>query len=155
MNYHYCQVCFKKTPQTTDIIKFCAHCGKSFSEPENLSISTTNNSTKFICLPSKTFKDKARERLESKSRRQSVEEDGDEINDLLDDDIESDYGAQMPNINKLDLEVDLSPDQGVSISNIARGAKRDARIDNTKKVKINKKKFLEQYKKEASAIRNK
>jgi predicted amidophosphoribosyltransferase len=32
MQSNYCQSCFKKTTQTVDIVKFCAHCGKPFSE---------------------------------------------------------------------------------------------------------------------------
>lgn len=161
MNYHYCQACFKKTPKTVDGIRFCVHCGKSFGEDEhNLYPSQHKIVSQLHNLPPKpkqTLRDKLCERLKFKEfRQQSTDNDA---NDLLDndDDIESDYNAQVPDIHKLDLEVDIPRDQGIAISNIAQGAKRQTRLENTnnEKVKFNKERFWAQYQKEASSIRKK
>lgn len=157
MNYHYCQACFKKTPQTVDIIKFCAHCGKPFLENINQSTLSHGNLTRD--LTRKSLRDKLRQQLKSNHKQSIIDDDQDnDTDDLLDDnDIESDDNIRVPNIHKLDLEVDVQQDKGVAISHIAQAAKRQPKPENTsnKKTKFNKKQFLAQYQKEASSIRQK
>ena len=159
MNYHYCQACFKKTPQITDVVNFCSHCGKSFLE-DNDQPTTSNNIIISTTTPQhrQTFKDKSRERLQFKNRQKSTNHEDDETDDLLDDNsTESNYNAKVPNINKLDLEVDITQDRPAAIGSIAQGIKRQPKPENTnnKKVKLNKKQFWAQYQKEASSIRKK
>ena len=156
MNYHYCQFCFKKTAQGSDIVKFCAHCGKSFNEITSSNQASINKSviSPFIS-ESQVDKNQGNNRETYRKllakRGISVDDDDD------DDETDNDSDISVPSISKLQIEVDIPQDVGVPMRALARSSKKEPRLNNnkTKIVKVNKKKFLEEYLKSASAIRPK
>lgn len=164
MNYHYCQFCFKKTAQGSDIVKFCAHCGKSFSEVSSSSQASSNKTTTHSIPTSQRDRDQNdnREVYKRLLAKRGISIDDDEEDDKLGGDLEdngndNDDDVSVPSISKLQVEVDIPQDTGIPIRSLARSAKREPRNVNskTKAVKVNKKKFLEEYLKSASSLRPK
>lgn len=151
MNYHYCQSCFKKTPQTADIIKFCSHCGKPFIEASASELTLINNSSNHTASqPKQTLRDKFRERLDIKHNQLTTDDNDDDESDDNYTEV-----TKVPELNGQELEVDIPQERGITIGNVAKGAKRQPRPKSAgnKKVKLDKKQFWAQYQKEASAIR--
>lgn len=130
MNFNYCQRCFKKTAQTTEIVKFCAHCGKPFvANFEQKSIIKSNFDPNI-----------------------EIETDEDE------NDEDSNENVRVPQLKGLQMEIEISKNSGVPVSSLARGIKRELKPTPTTTKpakKLNKKTFWQQYSKEASAIRKK
>ena len=161
MNYHYCQFCFKKTAQGSDIVKFCAHCGKSFSEVSNSSQALSNKTVTPSILQSQRDRDQddnreVYKRLLAKRGISIDDDDDDELDNDAEDDV-NDNDISVPSISKLQVEIDIPQDTGIPIRALARSAKREPRSANnkTKVVKVNKKKFLAEYLKSASSLRPK
>lgn len=171
MNYYYCQFCFKKTAQESNIVKFCAHCGKSFHEATNSNQTLPDQSiiSSYVMKNQNNQKKNNNREAYKKlliKRGISIYDEGKD-NDELDNDIEiennnddnsnNDDNISVPSINKLQMEVDIPQDMGIPVRSLARAIKKEPRITNnkTKAIKINKKKFLEEYLKSASAIRPK
>ena len=166
MNYHYCQTCFKKTPQTIDIIKFCAHCGKSFGEEErpphpspHKVVSQVNS---FIPRHKQTLRDKFRERLNNQRAELTITDNEDDDSDdstIVDNDDNDNFDKviKVPDLHGQQLEVDIGQEYVVPICSLAQGIKRQSKIEhtNSQKTQLNKKQFWAQYQKEASSIRKK
>lgn len=163
MNYHYCQFCFKKTAQGSDIVKFCAHCGKSFSEIASSSQTTKRPKPPSLETPREQERNDNREiykKLLAKRGISVIDDDNEELetddNDNDNDDGNYDDNISVPSITKLQLDIDIPQDTGIPVRSLARSAKREPRPNNkTKVVKVNKKKFLEEYCKSAAALRPK
>lgn len=169
MNHVYCQHCYKKTPQTTDLVKFCAHCGKPFIE--------TNANTKPQSKPEVNNSSRSKSTLSQEDEQTLIrlkrlaafkkaeleatidEDDETEVDDPdFDDDSDINLPTteelRVPKINKLKVDVDIDNDKGVPVRALAKNAKRQPKQEKVRK-KFDKKKFLEQYSKEASAIKPK
>lgn len=153
MNVIYCQKCFKKTPQTVDIPKFCSHCGKPFIEA---SASTITN------IDFQSSSNKQSPQLQSKRselrRRADIEGDLDNFDDLETEIDDENDEVSVPNINKLDVEVDIPKETAAPLRSVARNTPRQPRTKtstNPKTKKIDKKKFLAEFQKQASAIKPK
>ncbi len=151
MNYHYCQSCFKKTAQASDVIKFCSHCGKPFGETTT-AVSNVIKPSFPVNQPTSSSSISAYKKLLEK---RGIKEDDDED---VDDDIisDSDEINKLPDIKQLSLEVDIVRDTGVPIRSLASGAKRKPKPETSNKsIKINKKKFLQEYQRQAASLRPK
>jgi hypothetical protein len=144
MNFIYCQSCFKKTPQTIDIVKFCAHCGKSFSISQGI-IDNRNKSTDSL---SSIIKRKA-----IKTAIFYGQDDEDNENNDIEEDLSNQEEIQsVPNIQKLEIEVDIPKEPVYTVGSIAKGLPRKAREKQNIKP-IDKEKFLEEFLKSASSLR--
>jgi len=154
MNNIYCQSCFKKTPQTTDLVKFCAHCGKPFLETGASSHSQHKE------LSNSSKREELQKRIALAERKYSIDyekEEDEDDGDSNDNETELDTIDNQPDFRhsgrkSVGIEVELPTNNGVPIRHVARSAKRTPKPE-TKRGKFNKKKFWEQFRKEASALR--
>lgn len=126
----YCTQCGSPTAYSLSKPKFCSSCGKSFNE----------NFTKNVIATEKP-------KIQQKNvlPRFDVEDDddiGDEVN-------------SVPNISHLNYEVESSKDKKIKIGDIIGTGERRNKEKNKSKTfsKSDRKKFLEEFKKEAGAIR--
>ena len=141
MNFVYCQNCFKKTEQNAEIVKFCAHCGKSFIASSNTNAiqHTSPNATNYKQL------------LAKRGISEIDDEDENDDSNNIDEDI------SVPHIKKLQLDVEIPQERGLPIRSVAKNTKRTPKPEapENKRTNFNKKQFWEQYSKEASSIRKK
>lgn len=158
MTFNYCQSCFKKTPQTADIVKFCIHCGKSFENIENYK-SIASKSNYIENYDNKKYREKLMARMEGKNISKSTvdkeideDEDGNENEDL---DVEIDDNVEVPDIDKLKVEIDIPDNSGVPLGTMAKGAARQPKQKSNQQVILDKKQFLAEFQKSASTLRNK
>lgn len=127
----YCTQCGSPTAYSLSKPKFCSSCGKPFNE----------NFTKNVTATEKP-------KIQQKNILPRF--------DIEDDDI-GDEVTSVPNISHLNYEIESSRDQKVKIGDIlGTGEKRNKEKNKSKKFsKIDRKKFLEEFRKEAGAIRAK
>lgn len=160
MQSNYCQSCFKKTTQTIDIVKFCAHCGKPFSEvtssiaakPQNV-ISPPWEYTAPVKELEKRDNRKYREKILSQTRNKRLEDnDEDDIDDDVDDFDGEEDNVRVPNISKLDVEIDIPRNEGQTLKSLAQGAPRKPK-QKIKAPKVNQKEFLANFLKSASSLK--
>ena len=152
MNYHYCQFCFKKTAQGSDIVRFCSHCGKSFCEVANATPNVQSTPTANHPVNKSVAHNSSIEAYRKILAKRGIRDDED---DPIEDN-DGDEVDRVPSISKLDIEVEIQKDRGVPIRSLASNSKREPRVETkTKPVKINKKKFLQEYQRQASSLRPK
>lgn len=161
MQSNYCQSCFKKTTQTVDIVKFCAHCGKPFCEVGSYTAtksSSVSNPPQEYIKPTKEKENKEyRERIISRARNKRLMEDvsdDDEDEDDIDDLQGDEDNVRVPNINQLSVEIDIPQNTGQTLKSLAQGAPRKHK-EKIKAPKVNQKEFLANFLKSASSIKNK
>lgn len=144
MNYHYCQSCFKKTAQGSDIVKFCAHCGKPLVSESNFTSAAAPKQ------PNHTIPNSSLE-----AYRRALAKRGLDLEDAVDENDGDAYdeNIRVPNMERLEAEVNIDQQSAIPIRSLAKSAPRPVRTDNKKAAKINKKKFLQEYQRQAAAIR--
>lgn len=160
MNYHYCQFCYKKTAQGSDIVRFCSHCGKSFSETTASTLQTPNKTSETQKIIQQFSNIDSRTKSSIEAYKRSLANRGlsevDDGNDNDDDDFDRDDNIKVPNISKLQVDIDIEQNSGTPIRSLASGAQRKPRAETNKpSIKLNKKKFLQEYRKQAAAIKPK
>lgn len=147
MNYNYCQFCFKKTPLTTDIAKFCTHCGKPFIEVNSTSTNTPKHSVSSDIEYRKKIIQLAEQRYDDEIETDSSDDFGDN---------EDSQVNKLPKIDELDIEIELAEQTGTQVRNLARNnpaKKKKEKVKQKPKTKREKEEFLKRFQKEASAIR--
>lgn len=129
----YCTQCGSPTAYSLSKPKFCSSCGKPFNESFTKNVIATQkpNIQQKNTLP-----------------RLDIEDDYDDIGD---------EAHSVPNISRLNYEIESSRDQKIKIGDIIGTAeKRNKEKNKSKRLsKVDRKKFLEEFKKEAGAIRPK
>lgn len=158
MNYLYCQSCFKKTAQTSDIIKFCSHCGKSFTEVTAIHESrrTPSITTNSIIETTSSTRDVYRKILAKRGIKEIEGDDNDNVNEDNgdnDDSHNTEENTRVPDINKLDVDVKIFQSKGISVKSLAKNTPRKARVDSNVKHKKRNKSFLSDYLKSTASIR--
>jgi hypothetical protein len=139
----YCTECGSPTNYTSSKPKFCSACGSPF---DKLVVNK-------VQLQKPTI---TKENIYKKPINQSKNSFIDDQEDYDDDDIQD--VNNVPNIRSLDVELQANDMQKVKIGEIAgTGAsfKRQRNKTSKKLTKADKKKFLEEWQREAGAIRPK
>lgn len=135
----YCTECGNPTTYTAAKPKFCSACGQPFDK----SISKPTNQKVLANQPKKILP-KVSTILENQN-----------------DDIEDDYDEDVnhvPEINNLDVEIDRAPSAKTRIGDIIGSSKSTSKREKIKTkdmTKAERQKFLEDFKREAGAIRPK
>lgn len=135
----YCTECGNPTTYTSAKPKFCSACGQPFDK----SISNPTNQKVVTSQPKKIIP---------------------KVNAALnneDDDFEDNYDGDVnyvPKINNLDVEIDKAPSTKTRIGDIIGSSKSVSKREKIKAknaTKAERQKFLEDFKREAGAIRPK
>lgn len=133
----YCSQCGTPTEYSLNKPKFCSNCGNPFSgnKKEDKVIQKT-------LLQKPTIQ----------SKRKNIEP-----LDIEEDDYEITDSNEIPDLEELNFDIHIQPDQKQTIGNIIGTSKEKENPLRKNKVKIdiNKKDQLEMFKKEAGAIRPK
>lgn len=135
----YCTECGNPTTYTAAKPKFCSACGQPFDK----SISKPANQKVLANQPKKTLP-KVSTVLENE-------------NDEFEDDYNEDVN-HVPEINNLDVEIDRAEPTKTRIGDIIGSSKSTSKREKIKTkdmTKAERQKFLEDFKKEAGAIRPK
>jgi len=177
---NYCQNCGNPTDYTLVKPKFCSFCGISFgkdvikssiikakiqpvlSEDDLQVVDDVENVPERQERKDKWQRHKSQKKTQTFTKKKHLERDSDNadvngvddspddnFNDGLDDDI--DDVNIVPDLNKLDVEVEKPKPSKVKIKDLI--GTKSQHIDRPKE-KVDKKKFMENWKKEAGAIRN-
>ena len=160
MNFNYCQSCFKKTPQTTDITRFCAHCGKPFI---NLASVPSTSSTLLRQIERQASDEQASDqeyrrrliqRAESK-KLNKLEFELDDDTELDDNNIPEEDVDRVPNIKGLKVDIDIPQQNAMSVRSLASERPRPIKPPDKhkKRTKQEKQAFLAEFQKGASALR--
>jgi len=131
----YCLSCGAPTEYSLKKPTFCSSCGKSFEGSSPMVVQKS-------LIPKKTI-------------ARNINEENLEIEDDFDD-IDGEDITSVPNINKLDVEIEQErSSRGIKIGEIIGTDKRQDKKNRIKpKVKkISKKETLENFQKEAGALR--
>lgn len=147
MNYLYCQTCFKKTAQISDMVKFCSHCGKPFNESL---VSTPSKPT--YTQPTNSTTEVYRQLLAKRGIK--IEDDDEEEEGIIENEDGEDI-LSVPDIKKLNVDVDIDRNKGFSVRSLAQGAAPRKPRSDTVKPKKRDKNFLKNYLKSAAALRPK
>ena len=155
MNFNYCQSCFKKTPQTADINKFCAHCGKPFVNLASVAPMPSSDLLQRIkIMEDEEYRKRLIQRAESKKL--------DKLELELDDDTELDdnLGVEedvnnVPSIKELKVEIDIPQQSAAPLRSLASNKPRQPKPPDKhkKRTKQEKQAFLAEFQKGASALR--
>ncbi len=148
MNFNYCQSCFKKTPQTTDITKFCAHCGKPF-----VNLASIPNPQ--ASLQPQAGSEEYRKRLIQRAESRKFEFEIDEDTELDDNGSAEEDVDRVPDIKGLKVEIDIPQQNATPLRSLASNKPRQPKPPDKhkKRTKQEKQAFLENFQKEASALR--
>lgn len=145
----YCTECGSPTNYTASKPKFCSSCGTSF---DKLVVN------KVLMQKPTADKPVAPKRIAPKIQKATDIENDDEYDDY--DDPEDDINKinNVPSIRRLDVEIDQGPSvqQKTKIGDIigsAKGGAKREKIKGKNLTKAERQKFLEDFKKEAGAIR--
>ena len=161
MHYLYCQSCFKKTAQTSDIVKFCAHCGKPFDESFAVSKQFiepvwADNRKEIIGKSSTDHLPTTTDFYRCLLAKRGIKEvEDDDLEEGNDDDNARGEDVSVPHIDKFQVDVDIQRDKGISVKSLARNVPRKPRTQTTSKPKKRDKNFLQEYMKSAAALRPK
>lgn len=142
----YCTECGSPTNYTSSKPKFCSSCGSAF---DKLVVNKVQLQKPTFTKQNNTYK---------KPSFQSKELLAENDEDYGDDDYDTQDTNHVPNIRGLDVELQASDNQKLKIKDIVgTGApsKRERNKTSKKMTKADKKKFLEEWKREAGAIRPK
>jgi hypothetical protein len=150
----YCTECGSPTTYTSAKPKFCSACGTPFDklvvnkvllQKPTADKPVTQNRPQKRILP----------RIERKAEVENYDDNDDDYDDY-------DNVNTMPEINDLDIEIQETPRQKIKIGDIVGSAKNGSKREKIQTKKLTKnqmaeerKKFLENFKKEAGSIRGK
>lgn len=128
---YYCFSCGQPTEYTIAKPKFCSSCGTNFE-----SKAQTNAQPTLAKPPTPQL---------STARVDDDDDDGPSLQDA----------KEVPNINKLDVEVNIGKKSGEKLGNILGTASTNDYVQSPepKGKKVSRKKFLEEFKKEAGTLR--